>query len=94
MPGVRDVRTLGWPLMVVVGVQDVGKDAGGPADRRTGGPADRRTGGPAWRVAAVDGGGRCFGRKSGPAHPSLVPMRRERGGKHPAPSPRDLDSLR
>ena len=52
MPGVRDVRTLGWPLMVVVGVQDVGKDAGGPADRRTGGPADRRTGGPADRRGA------------------------------------------
>ena len=33
-----------WLLMVVVGVQDAGKDARGPA----------------WRVAAVDGGGRCF----------------------------------
>jgi len=36
VPGVRDVRTLGWPLMVVVGVQGAGKDAGGPAWRVAG----------------------------------------------------------
>ena len=40
-----DQRGAWLPLMVVVGVQDAGKDAGGPA----------------WRVAAADGGGRCSG---------------------------------
>ena len=55
MPGVRDVRTLGWPLMVVVGVL---------------------AGSPDLHTQALS---RCDGRW---------------GGKHPAPSPRDLDTLR
>ncbi len=55
MPGVRDVRTHGWPLMVVVGVL---------------------AGSPDLHTQALS---RCDGRG---------------GAKHPAPSPRDLDSLR
>ena len=55
MPGVRDVRTHGWPLMVVVGVL-----AGSP---------DLRT----QALSPCDGKGEA---------------------EHPAPSPRDRDTLR
>ena len=97
-----DQRGAWLPLMVVVGVQDAGKDARGPA----------------WRVAAADGGGRCIRMRARmPADrrgawlplmvgvgvlagsPDLHTQALSRcdgrwGGKHPAPSPRDLDTLR
>ena len=82
----------GWPLMVVVGVQDARKDARGSEWHLADGggrcfrmrammPADLRG---AW-LAVDSGGGGCFGRKSGLAHPILVPLRREMGGQTPRP---------
>ncbi len=69
MPGVRDVRTLGWPLMVVVGVLGCGHGClrtgvarGWPLIVVVGvQDAGKDAGGPAWRVAAADGGGWCSG---------------------------------
>ncbi len=59
MPGVRDVRTRGWPLMVVVGVLGCGQGCPRTGVAR-GWPlmvvvgvqdAGKDAGGPAWRMA-------------------------------------------
>ncbi len=76
MPGVRDVRTRGWPLMVVVGVlgcRRTGVARGWPLIVVVAGVL---AGSPDLHTQALF---RCDGRWA---------------AKHPAPSPRDLDTLR
>lgn len=80
MPGVRDVRTRGWPLMVVVGVLGCGQ--GCP---RTGVARG-------WPLIVVVAGVLAGSPDLHTQSLSHCDGRWE--AKHPAPSPRDLDTLR